>query len=123
MRRAKRALSGLDDDIREHIERETQENIDRGMTPEEARRRALLRFGSVALVKEDTRAVWIARWLDELWNTTRIAARTWRRTPVLAATIVITLASALARQPACSRSRIRCSCSRSPSPTPTASCG
>jgi putative ABC transport system permease protein len=92
MRRAKRALSGLDDDIREHIEQQTRENIDRGMMPEEARRQALLRFGSVALVKEDTRAVWISRWLDELWNTTRIAARTWRRTPVLAATIVVTLA-------------------------------
>jgi predicted permease len=92
MTRARRALNDLDDDIREHIERETQDNIDRGMTPEEARRQALIRFGSVALVKEDTRAVWVWRWLDELWNTTRIAVRTWCRTPVLAAAIVVTLA-------------------------------
>jgi hypothetical protein len=38
MKRARRALSGLDDDIREHIDRETQENIDRGVAPDEARR-------------------------------------------------------------------------------------
>jgi putative ABC transport system permease protein len=52
MERARRALSGLDDDIREHIELETQENIDRGMSPEDARRQALLKFGNVSPVKE-----------------------------------------------------------------------
>jgi hypothetical protein len=92
MMRARRALSDLDDDIREHIERETQANVDRGMAPEEARRQALLRFGNVALIKEDTRAVWVGRWFDELWNTTRIAVRTWCRMPVLAMAIVVTLA-------------------------------
>ena len=81
MKRARRALSDLDNDIREHIDLETQENIDRRMSPEEARRQALLKFGNVALVKEDTRGVWAWRRLDELWSTTRIAVRTWRRTP------------------------------------------
>ena len=78
MKRARRALSGLDDDIREHIDLETQENIDRGMSPEEARRQALLKFGNVSLVREDTRGVWTWRRLDELWSTTRIAARRTR---------------------------------------------
>ena len=35
-----RALARLDADIRDHLEREIQDNVDRGMTPEEARRRA-----------------------------------------------------------------------------------
>jgi hypothetical protein len=48
MVRRKRALDGLDNDIRDHIERATQENMEKGMTPEEARRQALLRFGNVA---------------------------------------------------------------------------
>jgi hypothetical protein len=39
MKRARRALTGLDDDIRDHSERETQDNIERGMTPNEARKR------------------------------------------------------------------------------------
>ena len=49
-------LDGLDADIRDHIERETQDNIDRGMTPEEARER---RFApsNIAMTTEDTRAV------------------------------------------------------------------
>ncbi len=37
MRRRKRMLDDLDADIREHIALETQDNIDRGMTPDEAR--------------------------------------------------------------------------------------
>ena len=36
MTRRKKMLQQLDNDIREHIEHETQDNIDRGMTPEEA---------------------------------------------------------------------------------------
>jgi predicted permease len=92
MSRVKRPLETLDEDIREHIERETEENIERGLAPEEARRQAMLRFGNVALVKEDTRAIWAWPRVDDLWNTTRIAARTWRRTPVFATAIVATVA-------------------------------
>jgi putative ABC transport system permease protein len=54
----KRWLDDLDQDIRDHIELEVRENIDRGMTPEEARRAALRKFGNITRVKEDTRAVW-----------------------------------------------------------------
>ncbi|HEY6292995.1 MAG TPA: permease prefix domain 1-containing protein [Terriglobia bacterium] len=41
MRRRKKLLEGLDQDIRDHIDRETQDNINRGMSPEEARYAAL----------------------------------------------------------------------------------
>lgn len=58
MRRT-RALESLDHDIRDHIERDTQDYIDRGLSPDEARRTALRKFGSIALVKEEARAVWI----------------------------------------------------------------
>ena len=52
MTRGRRVLESLEDDIRDHIERETRDNMGRGMAPEEARRQALLTFGNVALVKE-----------------------------------------------------------------------
>jgi hypothetical protein len=52
-------LSDLDADIRDHIEPETQKNIERGMSPEDARYAALRKFGNVTLAREDTRAVWI----------------------------------------------------------------
>jgi putative ABC transport system permease protein len=58
MKRARRALSSLEDDIREHIERETQDNIARGMSRDEARRQAMITFGNVARITEETRAVW-----------------------------------------------------------------
>jgi hypothetical protein len=35
--RRKQLLEDLDQDIRDHLERETQDNIDRGMSPEDAR--------------------------------------------------------------------------------------
>ena len=53
------ALYSLDEDIRDHIDRETRDNIERGMTPDAARDAALRTFGNVTLVKENTRAVWI----------------------------------------------------------------
>jgi hypothetical protein len=37
MKRRKRMMEALDQDIREHIEMETQDNVGRGMSPEEAR--------------------------------------------------------------------------------------
>jgi putative ABC transport system permease protein len=93
MKRARRALDALDDDIRDHIERETQDSIDRGMAPEEARRQAMLKFGNVALTKEDTRAVWVSRRLDEVRQDVWYAVRTLRRNGV--ATIAGILVMAL----------------------------
>ena len=92
MTRSKRALDGLDQDIRDHIERETQDNLDRGMAPEEARRQAMLKFGNAALVKEDTRAVWVWRSLDEVRQDVRYTLRTLRRNPGFATVVVLTLA-------------------------------
>ena len=95
MTRRKRALDGLDQDIHNHIERETQDNIERGMAPQEARRQARLKFGNVALVKEDTRRVWVLAWLDEARQDLRYAARTLRKSRSFATTAAATLALAI----------------------------
>ena len=68
-------LEGLEDDIRFHIESETQDNIDRGMPPEEARRAALLKFGNVARVMEDTREVWSVLWVERRLQDVRFGFR------------------------------------------------
>ena len=96
MIRRKRALDGLDQDIHNHIERETQDNIERGMAPQEARRQARLKFGNVALVKEDTRRVWVSAWLDEARQDLRYAARTLRKSRSFTTTAAATLALAIA---------------------------
>jgi putative ABC transport system permease protein len=92
MKRRRRVLETLDDDIRDHIERETRDNLDRGMAPEEARRQAILKFGNVALVKEDTRAIWGWQRLEQLVQDCWYAIRILRRRPVYAVLSVLTLA-------------------------------
>ena len=92
MTRRKKMLQQLDNDIREHIEHETQDNIDRGMTPEEAHYAALRKFGNVARVKEQTHEVWMITWLEQLWQDVRFGVRALRRSPSLTVAAVLAIA-------------------------------
>jgi putative ABC transport system permease protein len=88
-------LDGLDQEIRDHIEAETQDNLNRGMTQDEARRAAFRKFGNPSRIREDTYAVWHVIWLEQLLQDIRYGARTFRRNPGFAAVIFFTLALAI----------------------------
>jgi putative ABC transport system permease protein len=92
MLRGKRLLEDLDQEIREHIELETRENIDRGMAPEEARYTALRKFGNVTRVKEDARAVWSVVWLEQLLQDVRFTFRLLCNSPAYTAVAILTVA-------------------------------
>ena len=90
--KTKHPLSDLDADIRDHIERETQDNIERGMSPEEARYAALRKFGNVSLAREDVHGVWIPAWLDQLAQDVRYGLRAMFKNRLFTALAALSLA-------------------------------
>ena len=93
MMRHARALRDLDREIREHIARETFENIQRGMAPDEARDAAIRAFGRPLQVAEETRAVWVPFWFDQLRQDIVAGVRNMRRHPVAALVAVLSIAA------------------------------
>lgn len=85
-------LDELDREIRDHLDAETEDNVARGMSADEARAAALRKFGNVTRVKESVREVWVPGWLDRARQDARDAVRHVRRNPGFALTIAATLA-------------------------------
>jgi hypothetical protein len=65
----------LQTELQFHLEREIEENIVRGMAPEEARSAAMRSFGGVERVKEESRDVRGVRLVEELWQDLRYGRR------------------------------------------------
>src|SRR5262252_5705055 len=74
--------AGLDEEIRFHIERQTEKNLRAGMTPVEARREAHVRFGGVEGVKERARDEFRPALMQDALLDLRYGVRGLRRAPV-----------------------------------------
>jgi predicted permease len=82
----------LREEIEEHIALQTAENLRSGLSPIEARRQAMLKFGGVEAMKQDYRAERGLQFLENLLGDLRNAGRTISRMPGLAAVIIVSLA-------------------------------
>ena len=85
----------LDEELAFHIERETQQHVRQGVSPAEARVRARARFGSVALAADACRDARGTAFIDGCVRDVVYAFRTFRRAPLAALTIVMTVALGL----------------------------
>jgi macrolide transport system ATP-binding/permease protein len=82
----------LREEIEEHIALQTAENLRAGLSPGEARRQAILKFGGVEAIKQDYRAGRGLPLVENFLQDAQYAIRSLRRTPGLTAFVVITLA-------------------------------
>jgi len=75
-----------------HLDEEAAERQEAGLPEEQARRAARRDLGNLSLVREDTRAVWSWRLLEQLLQDLRYAVRTILHNPAFTVLAVLTLA-------------------------------
>jgi predicted permease len=82
----------LDAELKAHIELAVEENMQRGMSAQEARTRALLEFGGVTQIKETYRVQRGLPFLEATAMNVRYGLRQLRKSPAFALTAILTLA-------------------------------
>ena len=90
--RSREAEREIDEELRFHVEMETDALVRRGVDRREARRRALVAFGGEDRYREETRSVRATGWLEDGLRDTRYATRALRHSPGFALSALATLA-------------------------------
>lgn len=82
----------LDEELRDHIDRQIENNLAHGMSAEEARLAAMRAFGNATSLRENTRATWSWSGLEQWMRDLRIGLRTLARTPGFAILAILIMA-------------------------------
>jgi len=85
--------SELTEELESHLAHEIDDNLSRGLSPEEARRRAYVKLGNPLRIRDGVWETNRIAWLEDTWRDLRYAARTLKKTPSF--TLVALLVMAL----------------------------
>jgi predicted permease len=89
--RGRRAADELDEELqfhREMVERDLRRD---GLSASDAARTMRRVMGNMTIAREDARAVWVAPWIDALWQDVRHGVRSLRRSPGLVVVSALSL--------------------------------
>jgi predicted permease len=90
--RRSRVEQELSDELRFHLEELTQENITKGMAPEEAHYASLRELGGMEQIKEECRDMRRVNYIDDFIQDVRYGLRTLAKNPGFTAVVVLSLA-------------------------------
>jgi predicted permease len=80
------------EEIQAYLDMVTEENIRQGLTPQEARRNALVEVGGVEQVQERVREIRMGQFIETTWRDIRFGVRALVHSPIFAVVTVLSLA-------------------------------
>lgn len=86
------AQNAFEAELESHVAMHVEDGVRAGLSPEEARRRALIRLGGAEQVQQAMRERATLPWIESLLRDVRYALRGFARNPVFAVTVIATLA-------------------------------
>jgi len=91
----RKLFDDLSEEMHLHLEERVAQLMREGLSPQEAERQARIAFGSLTMVEERSREVWLWPGLESFWADVRLALRQLRRSPGFVFAAIVTLALAI----------------------------